>query len=340
MQRLFHSRSFYIVIAAVLIVSVLYFLFQTVFTNKIPDDIEIQAVTRGSVIETISETGFVQPVRQVDLAFESGGRVASLSVQEGDFVDEGTILATLDASTILTELSAAYARLEAEQIRLNELVLGADSISLGVTESAVQSAEVALENAKDTLEKTIAQHDLLVQNARKTLMSSGLEAHFAGKERGNSSNSYEPPVITGTYESNEEGTYIIDPYSSSAASGGSFFLSGLETDTEAISTTNPQALGRRGLYIQFPEDFAKNVDVLWEVPVPNTRSDSYLTNLNAYNTAVEARDAAIAGAENAVKSADAALTESNQQLTQVSSSARDERIEAQRALVRQMRAGA
>lgn len=339
MRKLFHSRLFFIAIATLLIGLAVFFLFRTLGTS-IPADIEIQPVSRGDVIEIISETGFVQPSREVDLAFERGGRIVSTPVHEGDHVEEGSVLIALDTSEIEAELNAAYARLRAEEVRLDELIRGADELSLGVTQSGVTSAQVTLENAQANLELITAQHDQLVENTQKTLLSSDLEAHFIGDESSNSSYSYTPPTISGTYESDVEGTYIVDLYHSGAPSGASFQYSGLETGTESVSTDNPQPLGRQGLYIQFPNNFAKNTGVLWEVAIPNTRASGYLTNLNAYNAALEAREVAIESASNAIRSAEAAFNESELQLTQVSSSARDERIEAQRALVRQMQAGA
>jgi len=95
---------------------------------------------------------------------------------------------------------------------LDELIRGGDSVSLGVTGSAVVSSETTLQNAKANLEKVIAQQDLLVLNAQKTLRSSGLEAYLIDGDRENSSYTFTAPTISGTYNSDEEGAYQVELY--------------------------------------------------------------------------------------------------------------------------------
>ncbi len=336
MKKITFSKKYIIMSVSLVVVIVLWYFM--VGRDDLMDGVEMQPVVRGDVVEVVSETGFVQSSREVDLAFERGGRVESVLVNVGMSVEEGDILVGLNTASDRADLMVAYARLEAEQIRLNELVSGADVESLAVGESGVYSAEVTLQNAKEYLEKTIAQQNHLVINARKTLLSSGLEAYLIGEEREDSSYSYTAPTITGNYSSDDEGVYIIDLYNSASASGVSFYLSGLESGIEVVSTVNPRPLGGRGLFIQFPDNFARGSTVQWEVPIPNTRSSSYITNLNTYNAVVDASVVAIKTAGNSAKSAEAALQQTGYKFTQISGSARDERVGAQRALVKQMQA--
>lgn len=332
MKRFVLSRRYLLLVTA-LIVSV--FVWYTQSTkNVLPEGVEVGVVERGMVEEVINETGFVKVSRAVDLAFERTGRVERVLVDEGSVVEEGQDLVVLDDSSQGSDLVAARARLEAEQVRLEEILTGADSVSRAVTESSVASAAVALENAKRNLTEVTTQYEQLVANAEKTLRSSSLQAYLVSDENENSTRSYAAPTITGTYTSDEEGVYRLELYNSDAPSGASLRVSGLETDTQAVSTVSSVAIGTRGLRVQFPEDFAKHT--LWEIPVPNTHSSTYLVNMNAYNAAIESRDLAIANAESAVKSGEAALAQARVQLTQVSSSGREERVTAQRALVRQM----
>lgn len=305
-------------------------------SNTPINDVEIESVTRNDVREVVSETGYVQPTRNVSMAFEQSGRVVSIPVKEGDVVEEGSLLVVLDSSERQANLVAAQARLSAEQVRLRELIAGADKTSLDVYSAAVDSSQTTLENAKVNLEEVISQQNQLVANAQKALLTVGLQAYLASDERESSSYSFTAPTISGTYNGTEEGVYLIELYNSDALSGSSYRVSGLETGTEEVSTINPTPIGTRGLYIQFPDDFAKRTT--WEVSIPNTRSTSYQTYLNAYNAALDARDVAIETAKSAVKSAEAALVQTQQQYIQSASPARDEKIEAQRALVQQMQA--
>ncbi len=305
-------------------------------TDAIPASVETGVVERGEVVEVVSETGFVQAAQSVDMAFERGGRVVEILVEEGAAVEAGDVLVRLDDSSVSADLSSAFARLEAEQVRLQELLNGADSNSLAVTQSGVVSAETALTNAQRNLDEVVAQQNQLVANAEKTLRTAGLQAYLVSGERENSDDSFIAPVVSGVYDSDEEGMYRIELYNSGAPSGSSYRVEGLEGGSGSVSTVNPTAVGTRGLFVQFPTNFAPRTE--WEIPVPNTRSASYLANLNAYNSIVENRDLAIASAESAVRAAESALNQGQTQLTQVSGSARDERVAAQRALVRQMQA--
>lgn len=334
MKKFFTKKRYWILILIVTGLCALWFFASD--NNAIPDGVETGTVERGEVIEVVSETGFVQATKAVDMAFERGGRVIEILVEEGSEVQAGDILVRLDSSSVSADLASAYARLEAEQVRLQELLTGADSNSLAVTQSSVISAETAVENAKRNLDEVITQQNQLVANAEKTLRTSGLQAYLVSGERENSDDSYAAPTVSGTYTSDIEGVYRLELYSSGAASGASYRVSGIESGTESVSTVNPTPVGNLGLYVQFPDNFAPRTE--WEIPIPNTRSGSYLTNLNAYNSAVEGRDLAIANAENAVKAAESALNQGQTQLVQASGSARDERVAAQRALVRQMHA--
>lgn len=332
MKKFLNTKKFWIIIIVLLLAAGWWFGGRT--SSVLPVGIETGVVERGPVLEVVSETGTVEAGGSVDLAFERGGRIEVINVKSGSVAAAGDDLVKLDAAQAAADLSAARARLLAEQVRLRELLAGADQNSLAVTESSVSSAMTALESAKRNLAEVTAQQNQLVINAKKTLRSSSLAANLVSREREDSDYSYTAPTISGTYDSDEEGVYRIEVYSSGAPSGASYRVSGLESGTEPVSTINPTPIGTRGLYIQFPGNFAKRTE--WEIVIPNTRSSSYLANLNAYNAVVDGRNLAIAGAESAVAAAEATLTQSQSQLNQISSSARPERVEAQLALVKQM----
>lgn len=335
MKKIVLSKK-YLILLVLAICIVVGWMYTQASSGGIPVGVETSIVERGAVREVVSETGHVQAAQAVDMAFERGGRVIELMVQEGSEVMAGDVLARLDASTVVADLTAAQARLEAEQVRLQELLTGADDNSLAVTQSSVVSAETALANAKRNLEEVTTQQNQLVQNAKKTLRNSGFAAYLVSDERESTNYTFTAPTVSGTYTSEEEGVYRLELYNSGGQSGASYRLTGLENGTESVSTVNPTPVGTRGLFVQFPVNFAPRTE--WEIPIPNTRSSNYLTNLNAYNAAVESRKVAIATAESAVEAAQATLNQGQTQLTQVSSSARNEKVAAQRALVKQVQA--
>lgn len=335
MKAFFRSKKYWVI--AALIVGLVGWYFFGSKNNSVLENIETGLVERGDVVEVVSETGFVKAAQSVDLAFERGGKVNEILVQAGTPVSVGQVMVELDKETATADLLSAKARLTAEQARLQELQSGADANSLSVSESALATAKTTLANAKQNLIEVTTQQNQLVANAEKNLRVSNLQAYLVSGEQENSSNSFLAPIVSGVYNSTKEGSYLIELYNSESLSGSSFRISGLETGAGAVSTVNPVPLGTRGLFIQFPENFSKRTK--WEIPIPNIRSSSYLTNQNTYKAVVDGRTLAITAAENAVKTAEAAVNQSQASLTQVESGARSERVSAQQALVSQMEAG-
>ncbi|MFH1188238.1 MAG: efflux RND transporter periplasmic adaptor subunit [bacterium] len=110
---------------------------------------------RGSVTQEVSVTGKVVAVNNVDLAFESGGKVAHTYVDIGDTVKAGDLLASLDVSSIEAQLAQAEASVKAEKASLAELEKGMRTEELRVYEVKVENAEVAIREAKKSLIETI-----------------------------------------------------------------------------------------------------------------------------------------------------------------------------------------
>lgn len=199
------------------------------------------------------------------LSFLKTGRLATLSVKTGDTVKQGEVLATLDAGDALGALNQAKGALELAKAQLASL-------------------NVQYANTKIT-------QDTLVNNAYRTLLSSGLTA-VAHNRDGDSLavvDSNQAPQITGTYTCGKEGSYSIEPYASGAASGYSFTYHGLETGSGEITNYTTQALGTCGLSVQFPAGYHLGY-VTWVITIPNTNSAAYIASKNAYDSAVATRD--------------------------------------------------
>lgn len=229
---------------------------------------ETAVVERGSVVRIVSETGIVSAADEVDLAFTTSGRITSVLVNKGDRVAAGRVLARLDSTQAEAALRAAEARASAA----------------GAARS--QGAQ---------------QQDQLVENARLSLLRDDLQAYLSGTSPVEGSNwSYVPPRITGTYSCDREGEYRITLYASGAPSGYSFRVSGLENlQAGTVSASQPQPLGSCGLFIQFPENFVRGSDIIWSIPIPNTRSATYASRLGAYQAALETRSLALSEERNA-----------------------------------------
>ncbi|MES2315716.1 MAG: biotin/lipoyl-binding protein [Patescibacteria group bacterium] len=239
-------------IFAVLVAALTFYGFQNLGkAPKVPAQIE--SATYGN---SIANDG------NISLSFPKSGRLEAVLVKEGDAVKPGQVLARLSAGDALGAVNQAKGALDLAR---------------------AQFASLNVEYAN-----TQKQQDLLVANARKTLLSSGLEGTPNNQD-------VNLPVITGTYNCDKEGSYILKSYrSADRDSGYTFNYSGLESGIAPVKYDTPVALGTCGLQIKFTQNDTFNSQTIWTIAIPNTKSSVYLTNKNAYDLAVSNREKILA----------------------------------------------
>jgi RND family efflux transporter MFP subunit len=226
----------------------------------------IHVVESGNITDQVLLSGRTESVNSVDLGFADSGRVNRVYVTEGQQVKKSQVLAELEIGDLSAQLTNARAGLTIALANLNQ--------------------------ANNNVEKVTTEQDVSVKNAQRKLFSSDLEA-----VPDDLNVTAAAPIITGSYNDDESGSYRIEIYASNAPSGFSFRLYGLEDGyigTLTASTSVP--LGSRGLFIRFEEGQTGYGNTDWTISVPNIRSTTYATNYNAYQSALAARDRAIADA--------------------------------------------
>ncbi len=277
---------------------------------------------QGTVVQGVSITGTVKAAQDISLAFQSQGTVSQASVKAGDAVRQGQALFALDNKAAGTAQSAARAAVEAAEAAYNKIVNGATSQQVAVTQSQVAAAQTAADNAQKNLDTVKQQQDVLVANARRTMMNSA-PAAIAGSSNLDGASI----TVSGTYSGDEEGSYDITIYAT--GSGLKFQATGLEMVTGDVRTT-PQALGSRGLYIQFSTLNISPSDT-WRINLPNTQAASYVANYNAYQAALRAQDAAVTAAQSQFDAAQTALAQAQAGLALQQTAARPEDVAAAKA---------
>lgn len=103
-----------------------------------------ETVTRDGLIQTVSASGKVKSSTDVLLSFSQNGRVASIKVKEGDKVEAGQMLLTLDPAEARARVAESLASVAAARADLDKLMAGAS-----FTERHL--ASVAMENARSNL---------------------------------------------------------------------------------------------------------------------------------------------------------------------------------------------
>ncbi|HEY4483737.1 MAG TPA: efflux RND transporter periplasmic adaptor subunit [Candidatus Paceibacterota bacterium] len=259
---------------------------------------KVSLITVGDVIGLagkIETTGEVQSVNQAEIKAEYSAPVASINVGIGDAVSAGQVLVTLRNADLAASVAGARANLQRELSRLDDL-----------RQSTVGGAS--------SYEELVKQQDITVANAYRSLLSDDLQAVPKSAY-----GSGEAPAISGSYNSNIEGDYVIDMYASGANSGYSFRVSGLESGSGTVKTESSVPLGTRGLYIEWPEDFSGNET--WIVSIPNKRSATYATRLNAYESAKSSRSLTLSQSNSNLKAQEAVVAQAKASVAQAEAAA-------------------
>jgi len=104
--------------------------------------LESAFVQSSAVTDTINATGSIVPSREVSLAFQYSARVTEVLIEEGDRVEEGQVIARLNASDIEQILRDATFNLENQQISFDELTGQPRDVDLAAAEAALQAAQL------------------------------------------------------------------------------------------------------------------------------------------------------------------------------------------------------
>jgi len=100
---------------------------------------------RGDITITAAGAGSLLPAAQANLGFKSGGWLAELLVQTGDQVEAGEVLARLDDTDARLQVAQAEISLKLAELKLDELIKGADAASLAAAQENLRAAREELE---------------------------------------------------------------------------------------------------------------------------------------------------------------------------------------------------
>jgi HlyD family secretion protein len=311
MKRWLSHRSLFLYLAAGL-VAVAVTLLAGVFGGP-PTPRVTTTVEEGTVRQLVSITGAIRAENTAALGFPTAGTIKTVHVRKGDAVATGTPLITLDTESLRAEVLEAQAALRSARADLAERQAGVRPETRAVAEETIRLKTTALE-------RTTADQLQNIESARRTLLSSDLAAVTK-----NPSEDAVPPIISGTYACDTEGTYTLTVYRSGSQSGYSIRIDGLEQGTYPASFDQALPIGSCGLRVRLTAGNSYH-DSVWAVEIPNTKSSRYTENYNTYTSARTSAESAIAIAEQELSAAtvDATLT---------TAGARTEEIERARAAV-------
>jgi len=116
---------------------------------------------------------------EVNVGFKISGRIAHLSVQEGDWVKRGKVIARLDDEDLRQRLELARATLRSSQARLGKLLAGPRPEEVREAEAALRQAQFDFDHKKIQWSRMKALYDGRVI-ARETMDHAETQIKIAG----------------------------------------------------------------------------------------------------------------------------------------------------------------
>jgi HlyD family secretion protein len=116
-------------------------------------------VERGTMLVAVSASGSVKPQTRVSLAFESPGRVTEVTVEVGDAVAAGDVLARLDDRQLALQVRQAQAALALAEAQLDQLQAGPQSEEVEMAEANLRAAQAQVSAAAADLDQLEAGPD-------------------------------------------------------------------------------------------------------------------------------------------------------------------------------------
>jgi HlyD family secretion protein len=115
--------------------------------------VEVSAAGLGDLTYIFSVTGDISALMQVDLFPKVSGYLEKISVNLGDSVRQGQVIAQIDRSDFLYKVREAEARVSQAKAGLSELDAGTRSEDIRQAEEAVKQAQSRYDNAKAQRER-------------------------------------------------------------------------------------------------------------------------------------------------------------------------------------------
>ena len=109
--------------------------------------------TRGTIQQTVSELGTLEPQNRIELKADVSGEVVEIFAQAGEKVQKDQPLVQLDTSNLEISLRKAQAQLRSAQADLNKLLAQPTEVELRQAEAQLKEAQIAYQTAQTTLAK-------------------------------------------------------------------------------------------------------------------------------------------------------------------------------------------
>jgi multidrug efflux pump subunit AcrA (membrane-fusion protein) len=152
-----------------------------------PAPVKIATLETTTLEDSTNILGTLDARRTVVLKPEVDGRITRLSVQDGDRVQQGQVIATLDNADLRAERSQAQARLASAKAHLSELTAGSRREDIAEAQAKFNEAQSRLRNAQiggQPQEIAQAQAQVIAAQAEARLANQRAQRYAQIREEG------------------------------------------------------------------------------------------------------------------------------------------------------------
>jgi RND family efflux transporter MFP subunit len=122
-----------------------------VFGSSSSANEQLVTVQSTTFVQEVGVTGKVVPAKDVDMAFETGGRVSKVNVKVGDVVKAGQVLASVSSGDQFATVLQRQAKVDSEVAKLAEVRQGSRPEDIAIATTDVSGADVANQQSLQSL---------------------------------------------------------------------------------------------------------------------------------------------------------------------------------------------
>ena len=125
--------------------------------NSTPE-IKTATVERGNIEVTIDATGTIEPLNIVEVSSKASGKILEITVEEGDYVEQDSVIARIETTYVAADLEQAEADFSAAQARLDQSKIN--------IELQKEQTKIQIQQAREKLAESRKQLDQLKEQIR------------------------------------------------------------------------------------------------------------------------------------------------------------------------------
>ncbi|MFH1129657.1 MAG: efflux RND transporter periplasmic adaptor subunit [Patescibacteria group bacterium] len=150
-KQFIKKRKIMSVLIVLLMIFGIYLGIKTLKGNTAVVNYVLAAAEKGTIITSISGSGQVSAMNQVDIKSKASGDVVYIGVKAGQKVKPGTLLVQIDTRNAQKSVQDAEIGLETAQIQLEELLAPPDELTLLQAENSLVKAKESKQKAEDNI---------------------------------------------------------------------------------------------------------------------------------------------------------------------------------------------